>query len=229
MYNLKYKKNKKTDWKNFFKPNKEKIIWSIILTISLMILSMSPLAILFSVFYFATSVLSNLFFHFGLNYFYISITFLILIAYPFGCYITVKKKKIAGILFYFLTIIAITFVAYSLIDLYNNHYGKTCEIDSDCSFNCGEGSYNDKYFSLKSPFIIVDCYGQIASFCNNNQCETFDPINVKSIGECERITNVYSQEGCYYYLAKKNNDSTLCEKIVENKIHLKENCLSETK
>lgn len=216
MHKKEHKHNKKINWKSFFKPNKEKIIWSIILAITLIILTMSPIAIIFMVFYFANSVLSNLFFHFGVNYFYLSIIFLILMAYPFSCYISVKKKKIKGILSYFLTIIVITFVAYSLIDSYNNHYGKTCEVDSDCSFSCGEGSHNNKYFSLKSPFVMVDCFGQIASFCNNNQCESFDPKDVKNMEDCKRISN--SRNECYKNSAEAQNNFTICNEINDSSI-----------
>lgn len=195
----------------------------------------------------------NSIFHYALLLFYnipiyLKVIIFILISYPFSCYIDKNKKYLKGIVLYLVAFTLISVgITFGIIG-YNNTIARSCNIDSDCHFDAyGKGSFNDKYILLKDPFFFGGIvFESVPTICENNKCKTFrdtDAIkNATSIEDCERVVKAYEEleyfyekakerrvkdikARCYFLLAKKLNDPSLCDKMPEG--YSKESCIKQ--
>lgn len=220
-------------WREFFKPNTEKILFSFLLYIysaimliviirlflfMLLLLLFSPLvSFIFYGLYFGM-----LFFLNFLIYFSIAIFF---VCYIFSCYIYRTGKWLKGIILHSTTLIIISFVIGSSIYWYNEAYGYSCTDDSNCEFICGAGAVNNKFIYLKDPFTYPECFGYKVGVCENGKCETLNLFSVTNVQECERVKTKqqYYADKCYFILAEKLNDTALCYKIED--VSIRERCI----
>jgi hypothetical protein len=62
--------------------------------------------------------------------------------------------------------------------------------------------------------------------CKNNRCNFLEVEDVTSIEDCERMTDSPTKAYCYYTLADKLNDISLCNKIPIEEMHQKERCMA---
>jgi hypothetical protein len=204
--------------KDFLRPNKRKVLISILLIgISGFLTFVPPLPYIILPFHFPMLLFYNI-----PNY--LTIVIFVLVSYPFGCYIAKSKKWVKGFFLYLATFIAVSAAIVFSISFYNENFGRSCSRDSECKFICGAGAVNNKFIYLKDPFLIMDCRFMVA-ICENNRCETFAPEDANSTENCERITEMYGKSLCYYSLARKLNDKSLCINIQE--ANLKENCIKQ--
>jgi len=204
--------------KDFLKPNKTKILISILLMSSSGFLTFLPfLPYIIFPFYFPMLLFYNI-----PNY--LTIIIFILVSYPFSCYIAKSKKWVKGYFLYLATFIIISAAIVLAISFYNDSFGRSCNTDSECNFICGAGAVNNKFIHLKDPFTLIDCRFTVA-ICENNECKTFVPEDANTTEDCERITQEYGKSLCYYFLAKKLREKSLCDKIEE--AYLKENCIKQ--
>jgi len=216
--------------KKLLKPNKKKVLASLVLVL----LFLSPI-LLMSLLWFPSNVARNpiidivvisyfiIFFvpiivFLGLGswiVFSIMLLLLALTAYLIGCYIVESKEWLKGAVLFVVSIWVIGLIAMSGIGAYNEAFGHSCQTDEDCIFICGSGAVNRQYIPLRDPFIIIDCFETYA-VCENNRCKAVSPAVPKSERDCELLKNFDRQDKCYYNLAEIyeqfRNEKT-CEKI----------------
>lgn len=209
------------DLSHFLKPNWKKIGISILLSAIAGLFTFHRILSLFVFpFYFATKLFYNI-------PIYLTIPLFFLISYPFGCYIAENKKWLKGIFLYLVVFIFVSIIILLLIGEYNKIFGHFCNNDFDCKFICGTGAVNKKFIYLRYPWEIIDCF-TTSALCINNKCRGIELRKENpelSIVLCERIKNKDQNEGdyCYFILAVREKDITLCEKISVNS--LKQLCI----
>lgn len=140
----------------------------------------------------------------------------------------IEKRGITGSLVLIVLIVILIFIFVAIffgIPVYNDLFGHSCSLDSDCNFICGVGAVNYRYTDLSSVNELPAC-GVAYPICEANKCEILTPEQA-SLEDCERVYDDYAQAFCYQSFAKKLNKSSLCKKIKDN--GFKENCLGEFK
>lgn len=205
------------NWKEFLKPEKRKILISILLIgIAAFFTFVSLLLYIISPFYFAMILFYSI-------PIYFTIIIFVLVSYPFGCYIAKNRKWLKGIVFYLITFIIVSVGITFTIFGYNEVFGRSCNTDFDCKFICGAEGVNERFIHLKDPFVHRDCRPSVA-ICKNNKCRAL-PSGAESPEDCARAEQRRPGIGdmCYHMLAWKLKDISLCEKINENR--LREDCI----
>jgi hypothetical protein len=224
------------DLKSFIRPNRRKIL------ISLLLIGITTFT------YIAPSLTVNIFpisviflfasfpFFFGSQLFdsapvYFSIAIYLLLAYPFACYINQERPWIGGwfdkvVLYLFLYVI-LSFLIYTGVGFYNDTIGRSCVTDTDCKFVCGAGYVNNQHITLGGGIWgHGDCVGPFFPHCENKKCEGFPSGAVISLEDCEKIPQRYleAKDNCYLHLAGNLDDASACTKITGETI--KERCIN---
>ncbi|MCX8189934.1 MAG: hypothetical protein N3F05_01760 [Candidatus Diapherotrites archaeon] len=88
-----------------------------------------------------------------------------------------QKKDAARAIFLFLSItLLLSTVLYAVAEVYNSHYGKACEKDSDCRFACGTGCISKNYISVTQENFFFFMFGgdivctKMQASCNQGTC-----------------------------------------------------------
>ena len=212
--------------KKLLKPNKKKILASLVLVglfllpilllPALNTITRNPIVLLVFIVYYILLLIPVIVF-LGLSSWVALITWVLLAltAYLFGCYIVESRKWLKGIVLFIVSLWVIGLIAMSGIGAYNEAFGHSCQTDEDCIFICGSGAVNRQYIPMRDPFIIIDCFETYA-VCENNRCKAVSPAVPKSERDCELLKNFDRQDKCYYNLAEIyeqfRNEKT-CEKI----------------
>jgi len=227
------------DLKKQFRPTKEKIIYALLLLAVSLAINISAVLvdrgyISLSDFYKHVGSLEGQILYpsetivfvlsrldmFGLHTIAILLTFF-LVAYVFGCFTSGDRRwfERAGIVvLYLVTFMIISYLMYSLLVVYNETDGRSCNVDSDCSYDCQYGSYN-KYVYMR--LINPEQYNYLclvyAPVCINGRCSTIYYKEAKIPEDCERFANDFEKSACYGVVAEKLDSPELCEKIKYSK------------
>jgi hypothetical protein len=119
---------------------------------------------------------------------------LIVVPYPFACYIRKNRKWFKPIILCSLTLGIISVTIMYAVSYNNKQFGHYCKNDSDCGFGgpCGGVPINSNWIDNDDPFTRYMCRGgpPPIAICENNRCGRKDaPIPEPSAEElaCEGV------------------------------------------
>lgn len=141
------------------------------------------------------------------------VIFFILLSYPFACYVSRSGDWPKEIAFHLATFAIFSTVVTVGLATYNSTVSSACVNNSDCHFYCPGGSFNDNFVNVYyNPYVAVDCV-EATAICENNRCRTFRVWDAESKDECKKIGGGYYEFLCYLGLAKRHNDTGHCDEI----------------
>jgi hypothetical protein len=97
---------------------------------------------------------------------------------------------------------------------YNSTIGSACSQDSDCITTCFS-ALNKNY--IKIPVYYQTLIGCVQGYaiCEENICKKITYYTATSVEQCNKMEHEFHQMACLTNVAKKLNDSTICNEIAD--------------